>query len=245
MVPNQNAGDYSKSKITDNPADLETDLVKHLDNTLKRFPDEAIYIYSFEENRMIYARGWEKVLGYKDEEITMLKIVGSTTEEYAPFANELNDKALQFILKQTKDFDQYSFTIELKKHHKNGGEIPLIARVSVFESKNGQMTSIIGRSEINRSINLGKVMRYAAFGPKKSKFEEELNKQLFKHFAISHKEKEALSMVAKGYTYKEIADLLGISQSAVEKRIQPLCKRFNVKSTAHLVGFAYENHILP
>ncbi|MGJ8661202.1 MAG: LuxR C-terminal-related transcriptional regulator [Bacteroidota bacterium] len=245
MKSNLIAGEYSKSQITDIPADLETDFVKHLDKTLKRFPDEAIYIYSFEENKMTYARGWEKVLGYKDEEITMLKIVSSTSVDYAPFANELNDKALQFIVKQTQDFDEYSFTIELKKIHKNGSEVPLISRVSVFESKSGHMTSIIGRSEINNSINLGKVMRYAAFGPKKSKFEDELNKQLFKYFAISHKEKEALSLVAKGYAYKEIADMLGISQSAVEKRVQPLCKRFKLKSTAHLVGFAYENHILP
>ncbi|MDO8996741.1 MAG: helix-turn-helix transcriptional regulator [Sediminibacterium sp.] len=62
---------------------------------------------------------------------------------------------------------------------------------------------------------------------------------------ISGKEKEALKYVAKGYSFKEIADELGVSASAIEKRIQPLYKRFNVKNLTHLVSFAYENYILP
>jgi DNA-binding NarL/FixJ family response regulator len=88
-------------------------------------------------------------------------------------------------------------------------------------------------------------MRYAAYGPEKSEFEEELNKELFKHFAISRKEKEALSLIAKGYSDKEIANHFKVSTSAIEKRIIPLFKRFDVKSRTHLITFAYENHILP
>ncbi|HEX8608077.1 MAG TPA: helix-turn-helix transcriptional regulator, partial [Pedobacter sp.] len=65
------------------------------------------------------------------------------------------------------------------------------------------------------------------------------------HLAISNKEKEALSLVAKGYSFKEIAHELKVSHSAIEKRIIPLYKRFGVKSLTHLVSFAYDNFILP
>ena len=71
------------------------------------------------------------------------------------------------------------------------------------------------------------------------------NKALFKHFAISDKEKEALALVAKGLSFKEIAGHLKVSSSAIEKRIIPMYRRFNVRSLAHLISFAYENHILP
>ena len=155
---------------------------------------------------MIYADGWEEILGYKDDEITMLTIVSITTPEYAPFANELNDKALKFINSRTDELEKYSFTIEVKKLHKNGTEVPLITKVGVYNSEKGMVTAIIGRSQINRSINLGNIMRYAAYGPDKSQFEEELNKQLFNYYAISSKEKEALEMAAKGYSFKEIAN---------------------------------------
>lgn len=237
-------GDYTRSFVTDVPADLKNEQAAFFRKTIPRFPEEAIYIYSFKENKMIYADGWEEVLGYKDDEITMLTIVSITSPEYAPFSNELNDKALKFISARSEELEKYSFTIELKKIHKDGMAVPLISKVGVFSSENGQVTAIIGRSQINRSINLGSVMRYEAYGPDKSEFEEELNKQLFNHYAISRKEKEALELAAKGYSFKEIANHFNVSQSAIEKRIIPMYKRFNVKSLTHLISFAYDNHIL-
>jgi DNA-binding CsgD family transcriptional regulator len=237
-------GEYTRSYITNIPANLKSKEALFFKETFPRFPEEAVYIYSFKENRMIYADGWEEILGYRDDEITMLTIVSITTPEYAPFSNELNDKALKFINSRTDELEKYSFTIEVKKLHKNGTPVPLISKVGVYSSENGVVTAIIGRSQINPSINLGNIMRYAAYGPDKSEFEEELNKQLFNYYAISRKEKEALEMAAKGYSFKEIASHFKVSQSAIEKRIIPMYKRFNVKSLTHLISFAYDNHIL-
>lgn len=245
MTSKKDFGDYSRNFITDIPADLDAEDAKYFKQTIPRFPDEAIYIYSFKQNRMIFASGWEEVVGYKDNEINMLAIVNMSAPEFAPFSHDLNDKALKFIHGKSKNLEQYSFTIELKKIHKNGSLVPMIVRVGVFSSENGKITSIIGRFQINRSLIFGKVMRYAAYGPEKEKFEEELNKILFYHLAISNKEKEAISLVAKGYSFKEIAHELNVSHSAIEKRIIPLYKRFDVKSLTHLVSFAYDNNILP
>jgi DNA-binding CsgD family transcriptional regulator len=239
-----NYGKYSKSHITDIPTDLNSAEALNYKKTIPLFPDEAVYIYSFKLNKMIYASGWDELLGYSDDEINILTITSITSPEYAAFSNEVSDKALMFIQSKIEDLEKYSFTIELKKTHKNGTQVPLISRVGVHSTENGKITEIIGRSQINRSIKFGKVMRYAAYGPAKSEFEEELNKSLFKYCAISIKEKEVLELVSKGYTYKEIAVQFNITLSAVEKRIHPLYKRFEVKSLAHLIRFAYENHII-
>ncbi|RZM24685.1 MAG: helix-turn-helix transcriptional regulator [Pedobacter sp.] len=238
-------GNYSKNFITDTPADTESETYQHFHKSIPKFPEEAIYIYSFKEGRMIFAAGWEDVVGYKDEEINMLAIVNMSAPEFAPFSHDLNDKALRFIHNKTKNLEQYSFTIELKKIHKNGSLVPILARVGVYSSENEKITAIIGRFQVNRSLIFGKIMRYAAYGPEKETFEEELNKMLFAHLAISDKEKEALSLVAKGYSFKEIAHELKVSHSAIDKRLNPLYKRFDVKSLTHLVSFAYDNNILP
>lgn len=238
-------GDFSRSMVTNLPADLTAPQAKHFRQTLQRFPDEAVYIYSFKENKMIYADGWEEILGYRDDEINMLTIVDITAEEFKSFSYELNDKALMFILGKTEELEKYSFMIEVKKLHKNGTPVPLIVRVGVLREENGKPVEIIGRNQVNHSIKFGKVMRYAAYGPEKSEFEEQLNKDLFRHFAISEKEKDALALVAKGYSFKQIAYHFNVTQSAIEKRILPLYKRFDVKSLTHLVTFSYENHILP
>ena len=241
----QSLREFSKTYITDVAPNLNCTEALYFKQKIAKNPEEAIYIYSFSENRMIYADGWEEVLGYKDEEINMILLMNLTSPLYAEFSNELYDKALLFLLDKTEDLEQYSINIEIKKMHKKGNEIPLIVNVGVFKAEDGKIKEIIGRYLINRKVTYGKVMQYAFYGPDKSEFEAILNKQLVYYSAISKKEKEALSLVAKGYSFKEIASLLKVSQSAIEKRILPMYKRFDVKSLTHLVSFAYDNNILP
>ena len=243
-MKNQKIGEYSKGLITDIPLDDSHKSYEYYRNTLPNFKDQAVYVYSFKENRMVYAAGWEDVLGYKDDEITMMTIVSITTPKFLKFSSELNDKAMMFLNKIDKDLEEYSFTLELEKFHKKGHVVPLFSRVAVHKACNGQIEEIIGISHVIKTLKLGDIMQYAAYGPNVKDFEAALNKELFQHYAISRKEKEALSLAAKGYAFKEIADELNVSQSAIEKRIIPMYKRFNVKSLPHLVSFAYENNIL-
>ncbi|CAM1334671.1 LuxR C-terminal-related transcriptional regulator [Tenacibaculum aestuariivivum] len=244
IIKNYTIGKYTKESVSNIPLNKDSESYKFYKKTIPKFVGEALYIYSFKENKMLYAHGWEELLGYKNEEITMLKIVSSTSERHFNFSNELNDKALKLLKTKTEDLEKYSFTLEVEKIHKNGTIVPLFSRVGVFKASNGQVEEIIGVSQIIKSLKHSNVMQYAGYGPAKSDFEESLNKELFKHYAISRKEKEALAMAAKGMAFKEIAFELNISQSAIEKRIIPLYKRFNVKSLPHLISFAYTNHIL-
>lgn len=241
---NNNFGTYSRSLVSDIPADLNSDRYKYFESTIQSFEGEAVYVYSFKENRMVYAKGWEEILGYKDEEITLLTIISSSSERHAAFSSELNDRALKFLKTKTENLEKYSFTLEVEKVCKDGSLVPLFSRVAIYKATNGEIEEIIGVSQIMPTLKFGKVMQYAAYGPEKSLFEETLNKELFRYYVISRKEKEALKYASEGLAFKEIAHKLGISQSAIEKRIIPLYKRFNVSGLPHLISFAYKNHIL-
>jgi len=237
-------GDFTRIRVSDTPYNAEDFVFEEYKNKVQSFIGQAVYIYSFEKNRMLYAAGWEDLLGYKSEEITLFKIVSITSKRHFNFSNELNDKSLEFLLGKKKDLEKYSFTIEVEKIHKNGEIIPLFSRVGIFKSRNGTILEIIGISEKIHSRKLGNIMQYAVFGPKLSGFEESLNQQLFNELAISNKEIEVLELAAKGFTFKEIACKLNVSQSAIEKRLYPLYKRFDVKSLPHLISFAHDNDIL-
>jgi DNA-binding CsgD family transcriptional regulator len=237
-------GKYTRDRVSNIPFDANDDFYKEYKEKIAQFVGQAVYIYSFEHNRMLFANGWEDMLGHKDEEITLLKIVNSTSKRHANFSNELNDKSLQYLKNIKEDLNKYSFTIEVEKIHKNGEIIPIFSRVGVYKSSDGTILELIGISEKIHSRKLGNIMQYAAFGPETSGFEETLNEQLFNQLAISRKEKEALELAAKGFAFKEIAEKLNVSQSAIEKRMIPLYKRFDVKSLPHLISFAHDNYIL-
>lgn len=237
---------FTQEHLFETPIDSKSEGYLNYKKSINRFPEEAVYIYSFKENRLVYADGWEETLGFKDTEIDLLTIMSQTDPLHAPFSFDLNDKALKFILSKKKKMLQYSFSLEVRKVHKNGSLVPMQIKLAIFSvNKDGSVKEAVGRFQINRDLRFGKVIRYAALGPEKNEFEEELNKSLFRHLAISNKEKEALQFVAKGYSMKEIAEELGVTLSAVEKRILPMYKRFNVKGLPHLISFAYENFILP
>ncbi len=238
------SGSFTKTFVTDIPADLNSDEYMYYDKTIPKFPNQAIYIYSFLENKMIFASGWKDILGYEDDEMSMLKFVSITNPKHMEFTNDLNDKALMFMLGLTKDVEDYSVTLEVEKIHKDGNTVPLFSRIGVHKSVNGKLAEIIGISQVMPNLKFGDVMQYAAYGPETAQFEETLNKELFHHIAISRKEKEALMLISEGHSYKEVADILCVSQSAIEKRIRPMFKRFNVNGLAHLVSFAKDNHIL-
>ncbi len=234
------------SVVTDLPADTSSNLFKQYKRSLIRLTDEAVYIYSFKEKKLIYADGWEETLGFKDNEITLQTIIKQTDASYVAFAHEINAKTIEFILSKKTGIKNYSFTVELKKIHRDGTMVPMEVKIGILSvDDDGMVNHIIGRFRINRNLHLGMVMRYDVHGPDKEEFEKVINKAVQKFLTISGKEKEALKYVAKGYSFKEIADELGVSASAIEKRIQPLYKRFNVKNLTHLVSFAYENYILP
>jgi DNA-binding CsgD family transcriptional regulator len=242
---NENSSYYTPKVVSSLPADPNSPEFQHFKKVIKRFPEEAIYIYSMKENRMLFTAGWKETLGYDDDKINLQTIVSQTDPAHAPFTYDINDKAVRFLASPREDIEDYSFTFETRKIHKNGSLVPMEIKIGVYSGENGMIREAIGRFQVNRSLRFGKVIRYSAFGPEKSEFEDELNKSLFNYQTISGKEKEALVYLAKGYTFKEIADELNITSSAVEKRILPLYKRFEVKSLAHLISFAYENFILP
>lgn len=236
---------FALTQVSSKPVEKQHPQYEHYRNSIPLFPNEAVYVYSFQQNRLLYAAGWEKTMGYRDDEINMHIIMQATDPAHAPFAFELNNKAVQFLMQPRKDLDQYSYSFEGRKLHKDGSLVPMSIHIRVFSTKNDHVDEVIGRFQVNHGLRFGKVLRYGAYGPFKNEFEEILNKELFQYSAISDKEKEALAYAAKGLSFKEIAHVLGVSMSAVEKRILPLYKRFDVKGLPHLISFAYENFILP
>jgi len=238
-------GKYSKEFISDVTADLSSKQSNFYKNVIFKYPLEGVYIYSFEEGRMIYADGWEDVVGISSSDISMLGIVNMTCPRFSPFVHDINDKALKFLHTLNSNLTQYSFTIETKIMHQNGSEIPVVAKVKVHETfLDGSLKSIMGRFQVDFGLKFGKIMRYAAYGPEKEKFEADLNTNLFYPYQISLQEADIISLLTQGQNKGEIGVQMNQKSEQIEKRVTDLMKRFDVKNETHLIAFALENHLI-
>ncbi len=89
---------FYKTVITDIPMSGNRDEIATFEKTIALFPNEALYIYSLVSRRMVYVKGWEELLGYRDEEISLLKLVDLTVPSYVPFCREMNNKAFLIFI---------------------------------------------------------------------------------------------------------------------------------------------------
>lgn len=242
---NENHGEYSRQFITDTPADVHSPVYAHYDSNLFRYPLEGIYIYSFLEQKMLFAKGWEEVTSIPDHEISMLKIVELTAPSFKPFVFEMNDKALQFLHARNTRLTEYSFTIEIKLLLPNGNEVPVCARVGVHDvHADGTLKSIVGRFQVDYKLRFGKIMRFATYGPERLEFEKMLNRNLFSPFQLSDTELQIIELLAKDHSYESISENLQIEQSIVACIITVLRNRFSVQTDSALVSFAYDYLLL-
>lgn len=236
---------FSNQLISEIPPDINSDVYKAFDKRFKIYGGEAVYIYSFEEQKMLFAKGWEDLLGYPDAEFDMRKVEQLTDPAQLHFTKAMNEASIKFGAVPREGIEKCSYTHRINKIHKNGHRVPLFWRVSVFDHKDGHMTQIMGHAYLLSGEPFGEVVYYETHGPGGDLFDELLAEtHLFESPIVSKKEIEVLALASEGFAYKEIAEKLGISQSAVEKRIRPMFKKFDVTGLPQLISFAYKNRIL-
>ncbi|QEE50727.1 response regulator transcription factor [Flavobacterium alkalisoli] len=69
---------------------------------------------------------------------------------------------------------------------------------------------------------------------------KEENSSLPNFHLISKRERDIIKLIKKGYTSKDMADELNISQYTVETHRKNILKKLNLKSVKDLIGLAYE-----
>jgi DNA-binding NarL/FixJ family response regulator len=63
-------------------------------------------------------------------------------------------------------------------------------------------------------------------------------------FQLTKREEEVLQMLCKGFTTKEISDMLFISQKTVEGHKTNLLSKTNSKNTINLMLYAFKNKLV-
>ena len=208
------------------------------------FSDEAIFVYSLVEMKIMHAAGWQQLLGYDNQEISMRLLVSITTPDFADFIQEMNNESLAFILGQRERLDEYCCTIESKKYNKQGKEVSLIESVRVHRTQGNRVTEVLGRYKLNPRVPNPRFKYFHASGPGIEELVEKMREFENTELRVNKKQLEILQFLAKGMIVNEIAIRLGMSKSNIEKKIYSLYKKFNVQNQKELIAFAHKNELL-
>ncbi|MFN9998149.1 MAG: LuxR C-terminal-related transcriptional regulator [Sediminibacterium sp.] len=209
---------------------------------IARFPDEAIYVYCFETNCIVYADGWPELLGYGNDEINLQMLIHLTTPDYINFIREINNESIKFIMRKTENLTDYSLVIESKLFSKTGKQIPLIISVGVLESENGKPLRILGSFKQNPRIPHPGNKYFKASGTGIEELVENMKLIADRESILGEREREIITKLANGLGLRATAQALFISKSSVEKIVSKLSKKIDVKNTYELISFAFKNN---
>lgn len=198
------------------------------------FAHEAYYLYNFEQDQVVGCGGWLNLIGVPDAEITVPYVMAATAARHKRQSNELNAKAIQHISNlPINERKGGCLTMYLNKLHKNGTEIPVRCTVGVVDSSLAGESIILGRFSrlyIDPELNN---FRYEIVSNQAQQFLHLLNNQLFP--ALNERQVLLLKLLQQGFTYKQIAESVHKSRSAVEKQIYHLMHLFEVETLPELI----------
>lgn len=247
MKEEEYTGDYTKAFVSETPMENNSSVAKSIKKNLKIELNEAVYIYSFKENKMIFVQGFKELFGIEDEKLNMTDMIELHTNEVSIFLNEINDKTLHQIHHKTNYQDVKTLMIINVFNKITKQSIPVLRSIYIYESnENGNLISIIARYKKDDNLKTSNIIPYGVVSKKiKDDFLIDINFNLNYKNAVSIYEIKIIELLEKEYNHLEIQEKLEYSEKELKKIISNLFLRFKTYSKSELINFAKKNYFLP
>ena len=227
--------------VRDLSATLESH--KHLKgDNLNSFPlrdDQFIYLYNYSTNKMVYARGFNRVLGIRDDEVDMRKFLETIHPEDLEMVIRVSAAGIEYG-RRVNAPPPFSMALNISFRVRTlSGEIKKIFRQSCgldVDEEGCMITSLSVCTDVSQH-SMSNEVAFKFTGPEPEVIEELLIEQLEggKSSKLSNREMEVIKYLAKGLSSKEIGRKLNISEHTVDTHRRNMLRKTGSLNTAQLV----------
>ncbi len=232
---------FSEVTSLKNPEKLKQ-VMKNLQHTLL-LPNQMMYLICYNPKGIFLARNTERFLPYRDDELTIERIIAHISSLDADFVAKAI-KAIYdwFRINKLPDLDVI-FAIEHRMIDKN--------KETLFVQRNTRILDVdenlLPAMAVSIITNMSAIVK-CDFTPRASLFNSRTGEQYFYieavnnvHTWISKREQEVLELLCNGLSSKQIAEKLFISKHTVDGHRRMLLEKTKISSTPELVSYAHKN----
>ena len=217
---------------------------KHLD-IFHIFQNECIFVLDYTQNKIIYKKGFYKVLGYSDKEITSDFVINNFHPDDAYMVNRIIRATITYCIEHPKNSANNLLIIKHRLRKRDGSYINVINQSSIYGTdERGRISmALIRFTDITGMDNVKKITwTFKASNLNKEAF----NKTVYKVYQgfFTKRETELIIEIEKGLINKEIALKLGISEYTVATHRKSIFKKSNCHNTKELILFCRERSII-
>jgi DNA-binding CsgD family transcriptional regulator len=236
-------GKYTQAFLSDKKMKANSIEADFFNKKIEVKPNEALYIYSFKGNKMLFTKGFEAVLNKKDNDISIVDLNSMHTPHFEEFMYEFNDRLLLFLYNNNENIETFSSNVIIKI---KGVDTALMLNTKVYKTdENGNLISIIGRNTLDKKLNTTDVIQYSLIGDFKEDFLDTINNDLNFTRCISLFNIKIISLFEEGKQSNEVSKILNISEEKINTNIEKLLKRFELLNLNELIEFSKSNCLIP
>ena len=204
-----------------------------------RFPGHFLYIYNFSEGRIVYARGFEHVLGYPDDDVDVELVMDMLHPEDAPVVARLNQQAIEAMAKvrNPKNLLDLSLSVDYRMRRANGDYIKILRQTAVFEvdKQSGKVHSTFSLCKDISTIKTNGSIGWQINGFDMLEFEAPQHTESHVHYRPTPREMDVVRKLAEGKNSRQVAEELEISLHTVNTHRRNLLERTGMGNTTELV----------
>lgn len=212
-------------------------------NGLQLFTNQFAYVVSVAEGMLKANKNFDKVLGYKPEEINILFLYTLYHPEEKDLMSEFVTQAIKYLLEHPSYplTGEASITYSIRKA--DGTYIRVLRQTATLESDNQGKT--ISTISICTDISFLKMDGSVSFHlnyPNHPPFNLNYNNRE-PEINLSNRELEIIKLIAQGKDSKKIAELLSISVHTVRTHRKNMLNKSKFQSMIQLVNYAIKNSL--
>ena len=240
-------GDYYKAHVSSNPADLNSKEATDIKKKISYDKDEAVYIYSFKKNQILFAAGFQDLIGYPDNEVNVMNIYDIYDSKYSTLLHHFTDQTLHFLHHNKINGDFSTYAISNIYNKITNTKLTIIKTVSVYEkNENNNFISGIVRFKKIENLKYDSVFQYGIVDSSKkiNLFTDNIIDFEVDNSVNIH-EIKLLELLDNNMSINSISKHFECSETQINLAINNILARFKCKNTQELINFSKQNEILP
>lgn len=243
MALSKYTGNYTKAFLSTDVSPSNSIEHTYYNNLIEVGENEACYIYSFKENKLIFTKQIDALFGIPKESLNMVLLNSIFEKDFNLFFKEFHDRLLLYLYNNKDHIQSFScsYITRIKKF-----KFPILVNLKFLKTDDsGNLVSIIGRIKRHENLKTTKVIQYSLNGDFEEKFTNRINFGIDHSLCISEKNINLLEILESDKSLDKASETLSITKEEISRRISQLNDRYDLKSLDELLEFSKANFLIP
>lgn len=204
---------------------------------------ECIYVVDIRQHKIIFQKGVQAMLGFKDQEFSMNHMLAGFHPDDFEVVKKISQAMIDYCSKNSKQANDHVIYITYRKKRIDGSYATVLSRASCYKTHNDTIDSFLIQLT---DISFIKKLQSVSWSFESADLDEHIFKtKVYKNFEgkFTKREIQVVRLIREGFTNKQIAEKLFLSKHTVAAHRKNIYKKSDCHNSSQLIAFCMKRNI--